>query len=420
MKVLMLSWEYPPQKVGGLAQHVYDLSRFLAAGRDDIHVFTGGGTVAPAYERVEGVHVYRIAAYPVSATDFAAGVVQFNIALLERVMGEFQGFAGFDIIHGHDWLVAYAAKALKHAWRLPLVATIHATEYGRNNGLHNTLQRHISDVEWWLTYEAWRVICCSRYMEGEVRRVFQVPDDKIVVIPNGVDRQRFTVFQETLLREDYAAPDEDIVFCAGRLVREKGVQVLLSAAPRIFAGHPRTKLIIAGGGPFEPELRRQAASLGIAHRVYFTGHIDEAKLKQFLHWASVAVYPSLYEPFGIVALEAMAAKTPVIVSDTGGLAEIVRHGVDGLKFHPGNAEVLADTVLALLNNASLGNRLTSEAYRRLANNFDWGEVAGRTSKVYREVIAESLKQAWQAKPRSRFGLEKLLAGHGYWFRAEGG
>ncbi|HUW66381.1 MAG TPA: glycosyltransferase family 4 protein [Spirochaetia bacterium] len=421
MKVLMLSWEYPPQKVGGLAQHVYDLTRFLARRRSEIHLFTGGGAVAPAYEQVEGVHVHRITPHNVSATDFAAGVVQFNVALLERVMAQFQGPEGFDIVHGHDWLVAYAAKAIKHAWRLPLVATIHATEWGRNNGLHNALQRHISDVEWWLTYEAWRVICCSRYMEGEVNRIFQVPDDKIVVIPNGVERQRFAVVQETLRREDYAAPDETIVFCAGRLVREKGVQVLLSAAPRIFAGHYRAKLIIAGSGPFEPELRRLAAQLGIAHHVYFTGHVDEPKLKQFLHWAAVAVYPSLYEPFGIVALEAMAAQTPVVVSDTGGLSEIVRHGVDGLKFYPGNSDSLADTVLALLNNPSLGHRLTQEAHRRLAKDFNWEVLAGRTEEVYHEVVAESQKKAWQGKPRSRFGLEKLLSGqgHGYWSRAEG-
>ncbi|MDA8333541.1 MAG: glycosyltransferase family 4 protein [Peptococcaceae bacterium] len=412
MKVLMFSREFPPQKVGGLAQHVYDLSRFLARRRLEVHLFTGGGAQAPAYERVEGVHVHRTTPYQVSATDFAAGVIQFNVALLERVMSQFQGPEGFDVIHGHDWLVAYAAKALKHAWRLPLVATIHATEWGRNNGLHNALQRHISDVEWWLAYEAWRVICCSRYMEDEVRRVFQVPADKIVVIANGVERQRFAVVPETLRRDDYAAPDEEIVFCAGRLVREKGVQVLLSAAPRIFAGYPRTKLVIAGSGPFEPELRHLAAHLGIGHRVYFTGHLDETRLKQFLRWAAVAVFPSLYEPFGIVALEAMAAQTPVVVSDTGGLSEIVRHGVDGLKFNTGKPESLADTVMALLNNRSLGRRLIQEAHRRLAADYNWDTLAGRTAQVYREVVAESRKQAWQGRPRSRFGLDKLLSGQG--------
>jgi len=419
MKILMLSWEYPPQKVGGLAQHVYDLSRFLARARHEVHVCTGGGNRAPAYEVAEGVHVHRTAPYQVSSTDFAAGVTQFNVALLERLMGHFAGPEGFDLVHGHDWLVAYAAKAVKHAWRLPLVATIHATEYGRNNGLHNPLQRHISDVEWWLAYEAWRVICCSRYMEGEVRRVFQVPADKIVVIPNGVEQQRFAVVQETLRREDYAAPDEDIVFCAGRLVREKGVQVLLAAAPRIFAAHPRTKLVVAGSGPYEPELRRLAAQLNIAHRVYFTGHVDETKLKQFLRWAAVAVYPSLYEPFGIVALEAMAARTPVVAADTGGLAEIVRHGVDGLKCYPGNADSLADMVLALLHHPDLGRRLAQQACLRLAG-FDWEVLAARTADVYRQVVRESRKAAWHGKRRSRFPLERLLAGrnNGSWPRAE--
>jgi len=135
----------------------------------------------------------------------------------------------FHLVHGHDWLVAYVSRAVKHAFRIPMVATIHATEYGRNYGLHNNTQRHISDVEWWMIYESWRAICCSHYMKGELQHVFQVPDDKIRIIPNGVNTEAFRMTDNSCRREDYASPDEQIVLYVGRLVREKGVQVLLDA-----------------------------------------------------------------------------------------------------------------------------------------------------------------------------------------------
>jgi len=317
----MLSWEYPPKSVGGLARHVYDLTNALASIGVDIHLITSGGMGAPHFEEINGVKVHRVEPYRVSSPDFVTWVAQFNVALLEKAIPLMASNYDFQILHAHDWLVAYAARAIKHAGRLPLVVTIHATEYGRNNGLHNDTQRHISDIEWWLTYEAWRVICCSHFMEDEVKRVFQLPQDKIAVIPNGVAPGNFKTLSKNARRSDYAAPDEKIIFYVGRMVQEKGVQVLLDAAPEILAHYPQAKFIIAGKGPYLDALKNQASALGIANRVYFTGYISDEVRNSLYSWADVAVFPSLYEPFGIVALEAMAARTPVVVSDCGGISE---------------------------------------------------------------------------------------------------
>lgn len=380
----MLSWEYPPKSVGGLAQHVYDLTGALAANGVEVHLITSGGQGAPFFENVNGVRVYRVEPYQVSSPDFVTWVAQFNVALLERAM-PLLASNEFNIVHAHDWLVAYAARAIKYASRLPLVVTIHATEYGRNNGLHNDLQRHISDVEWWITYEAWKVICCSNFMREEVRRVFQAPDDKVVIIPNGVDVNNFKNLSKTTRRNDYAAPDEKIVFYVGRLVTEKGVQVLLDAAPEILSHHPKTKFVIAGKGPYMGSLKRQAAFLGISNRVYFTGYISDEVRNSLYSWADVAVFPSLYEPFGIVALEAMAARTPVVVADCGGISEIVRHGEDGLKSGTGNSHSLAGSILAVLKQPQLGSMLRDRAYDRVLNEFNWKNIARQTASVYREV-----------------------------------
>ncbi|MBM7854988.1 glycogen(starch) synthase [Desulfohalotomaculum tongense] len=388
MRVLVLSWEYPPKSVGGLAQHVYDLYNSMSKQQHEVHIITVGSPDVPEYENVRGVKVYRVIPYQVSSPDFVTWVMQLNVAMLERCLSLVRDMEGvFDVIHAHDWLVAYAARALKHSLQIPLIATIHATEHGRNNGLHNDLQRHISDIEWWLCYEAWRVIVCSRYMHGEVRNVFQVPEDKLRIIPNGVNPQYFAVKNNRVQRNDYAAPDEKIVFYVGRLVREKGVQVLLEAAPKILHYCPGTKFIIAGKGPYTIPLKRQARRMGIESRVYFTGYVDDSTRNSLYKFADVAVFPSLYEPFGIVALEAMAARTPLVVSDTGGLAEIIDHGVNGLKAYTGNPNSVADNVLHMLLNPDSAGRMKERAYKEVVEKYNWQKIAGETVRLYEEILA---------------------------------
>jgi glycosyltransferase involved in cell wall biosynthesis len=262
-------------------------------------------------------------------------------------------FADGVILHAHDWLAHYSGAYLKHAYRLPLIATIHATEYGRNNGLHNDLQRYIASVEWQLSYEAWRVICCSWYMKGEVEFALQTPSDKIVVIPNGVDATKFEFkFDEAerqAFRNNYAAPDEKILFFVGRMVREKGAHILLEALPKVRVVYPKVKLLIVGGG-YRDHLVQLANWLGIAPHVYFTGFVPDDVLLRIYRIADVAVFPSLYEPFGIVALEAMAARIPVVVSDAGGLKEVVEHNVTGVVTWLNNSDSLAWGILEVLQN----------------------------------------------------------------------
>ncbi|OAT85440.1 glycosyl transferase family 1 [Desulfotomaculum copahuensis] len=399
MRVLMLSWEYPPRAVGGLAQHVYDLTGALAAAGEEVHLITCGAPGLEEYEEVNGVHVHRVVPYQISAPGFVTWVAQLNVAMLERAI-PIVNELNVHLLHAHDWLVAYAARALKHACRLPLVATIHATEYGRNYGLHNDTQRHISDIEWWLTFEAWRVICCSHYMRNEVRHVFQLPDDKVGVIPNGVNPSAFAARNPQAARDHYAAPDEQIVFYVGRLVREKGVQVLLDAVPEVLSRHPRTKFVIAGKGPYAAQLHQQAVDLGIASRVYFTGYVDDKTRNSLYGWAAAAVFPSLYEPFGIVALEGMAARAPVIVADTGGLSEIVEHGVDGLKFYPGNSHSLADMICWLLQDGQLAEKLRQRAFRKVQEQFNWRDIARQTGRVYRGVWQAYRGATWYDTPRA--------------------
>lgn len=406
MRVLMLSWEFPPKSVGGLAQHVYDLTGAMVKQGTEVHLVTVGAPGIPEYEMVQGVHVYRVTPYQLAAPDFITWVMQLNFAMLEKCLQLLNSnWDSYDIIHAHDWLVAYVARALKHALQIPLIATIHATEHGRNNGLHNDLQRHISQLEWWLCYEAWRVIVCSHYMHREIRHVFQAPVDKLNIIPNGVNPQNFVVQQYNVNRDHYAAPYEKIVFYVGRLVREKGVQVLIDAIPKVLHYHPHTKFIIAGKGPYEINLKRQAKRLGMEQHVYFTGYIDDHTRNNLYHFADVAVFPSLYEPFGIVALEGMAAKTPVVVSDTGGLGEIINHGVNGLKAYTGNENSLADNILHILLNPQGANQMKEQAYQEVVEKYNWQNIAEQTIALYQSLVTNSRVNK-QASP----ALVRLVAG----------
>ncbi|MGB4266993.1 MAG: glycosyltransferase family 4 protein, partial [Limnochordia bacterium] len=235
---------------------------------------------------------------------------------------------------------------------------------------------------------AYAVICCSFYMCGELQRIFQVPQDKLFVIPNGVKAEQFESVVPDLagFRGKYARPDEKIVFFIGRLVHEKGVQVLLDAVPKVLARVPNTKFIIAGKGPNEKELQHRAAAMGVADRVIFTGFVDDLTRNSLYRVADAAVFPSLYEPFGIVALEGMAAGTPVVVSDIGGFAEIIQHGHNGLTTYTGNSQSLADNIVAVLDAPALAKRLRDQAYADVITKYQWSQIAAQTEQVFHQII----------------------------------
>ncbi|RJQ07405.1 MAG: glycosyltransferase family 1 protein, partial [Bacillota bacterium] len=195
----------------------------------------------------------------------------------------------------------------------------------------------------------------------------------------------------------YAQPGEDIIFFVGRLVREKGVDTLLDALPAILDRRPSLRLVIAGTGPNESHLRQRVSDMGLSGRVHFAGHLDDRRRNLLYKWASVAVVPSYYEPFGLTALEAMAAGAPVVVSDTGGLAETVVHEETGLKIPPANPGELAAAVLRLLADRDLAFGLAQEAKAQVAVRYSWSEVAARTAAVYEEVIREARASGWSAQ-----------------------
>ena len=398
MKILMLTWEYPPRIVGGIARVVHDLSKRLIKDGHEVTVVTYRDNAdVPEYENDKGVNVYRVDNYMIHPNNFIDWIMQLNFNMLSKATEIINKEGGFDVIHAHDWLVTYAAKSLKNAYDIPIVATIHATEAGRNSGIHDETQRYINDTEWLLTYEATEVIVNSNYMKNEIQRLFGLPFDKINVIPNGINLSNFTGIERDYdFRRQYAMDNEKIILYVGRLVYEKGVQHLIAAMPKILPNYNDAKLIIAGRGGMMDELRAEASNLGLNDKIYFTGYLNSKQVQKMYKCADVAVFPSTYEPFGIVALEAMLAGVPTVVSDVGGLDEIVTHGVDGMKSYAGNANSIADSVTALLYDHQLATNVSKKAKQKVKDQFNWEKIAQDTHFTYEKAICQTMAER-QAK-----------------------
>jgi glycogen synthase len=389
-RVLILSWEYPPVIEGGLARHVRKLAEALVRQGVTVDVLTRGVGETSDLEESAGsepggvrVHRVREPSWPRDLDRFVAWVERMNEDML--VAGEaLAQESSYDLIHGHDWLVAHAAAGLADRLDVPYVTTIHATEHGRHQGwVAEPPQSHIHSVERWMANRADGVIVCSYYMRGHVADIFDIDEGRIAVIPNGVDPNDLRPSGDLkALRSDFAAPHEKLVLLVGRLVYEKGFQLALDALPGVIERVGDVRFLVAGSGTHEAELRSQAQRLGLSEHGTFLGWIGDDVLHSLYRIADLCVVPSIYEPFGLVALEAMASGCPCIVADTGGLREVVPVGERvGLRFNGGDAEHLGVMIERLLVDDPLRDRLVTEASEHVLR-FDWDDIAQRTRGIY--------------------------------------
>ncbi|MGR6319219.1 glycosyltransferase family 4 protein [Micromonospora soli] len=392
-RILMLSWEYPPVLVGGLGRHVHALSVALAAAGHEVTVVTRHAEGAPLEEYADGVRIVRAAAdpvtFPLATGSLLAWTMAFNHTLTRAALRAAES-GGYDVIHAHDWLVAHTAMTLREHLDVPLVSTIHATEAGRHQGwLPEEMNRTIHGVEHWLAAESGRVIVCSGYMRDEVGALFGVPVGRVDVVPNGVEPHRWRVPASAVAtaRSRFAG-DGPLVTFAGRLVYEKGVQHLLAGLPRLRERHPGLRAVVVGDGPYKATLEAEVRRLGLGDTVSMPGFLGGTDLPAVMAASDCFAVPSIYEPFGMVALEGAAAGAPLAVSRTGGLAEIVEPGVTGMTFAPQDPDGLTEAVHALLADRDRAQALARRARAMVHEQYGWAAIASRTAAAYAAAIVQ--------------------------------
>lgn len=408
MRVLLLSWEYPPVVIGGLGRHVHHLATALAEAGHEVVVLsrrpsgTDPSTHPSSDEMSEGVRVIAAAQDP-HEFEFATDMMAWTLA-----MGHAMVRAGLalswrpDVVHAHDWLVAHPAITLAEHLDVPLVSTIHATEAGRHSGwVSGAISRQVHAVESWLVRESDSLITCSASMGEEITELFGPGLAESRVIRNGIDSGLWP-FARRAVHDGPAT-----LLYLGRLEYEKGVHDAIAALPRIRRTHPGTRLVIAGDGTQEDWLRELARKHKVFKAIDFVGRVDHEQLVALLHGCDAAVLPSHYEPFGIVALEAAATGAPLVTSTVGGLGEAVIDGETGMSFPPRDVAALATAVRAVLDGPPAAQRRAVAARERLDSTFDWNTVAAETAQVY-----EAAKRGEREPHRRRVIVEHALPDRG--------
>ncbi len=379
MRPLFITWEYPPYKAGGIAAHCEDLATTMSTQGHEPVVITYGDKEET--EIRDGVEIHRV-----PSNNSANNTVTWAMSLgdrMEKKAIELAKKKDFDLVHGHDWMTVPAATGIKKTLGLPLVFTVHSTQKGRD-GINSDYQQAIHNLEWLGTYEASQVITVGRDFCEEVKHLYEVPEDKINYIPNGVDLEKFDSHSASLQREKYALDWEQIILFVGRMYPQKGPGHLIEAMPHILERRPEAKFIMCGSGATEHY--KNIAKKKVGDKVHFPGYVSDEALIGLMKEAEMTVAPSVYEPFGIVPLEAAACETATVGSYTGGMKDTIVHEYTGLHTYPEDHGSITNQVTRALNDPSWADWLGDNARDRVEDNFRWEQITSWTTGVYTEAL----------------------------------
>lgn len=389
-KALILSWEYPPNIVGGLGTHVVGLTNSLIKNGYEVHLITAQDMQKKAedVEEKNGLFVYRVKPIYSIEQNFIHWIGGLNLAMWDKAI-ELGKKTTFDLIQAHDWLVGAAAISLKDQLNIPLIATIHATEHGRNGGIYTEMQKFIHGKERQLIHAADSLIVCSEYMQDEVMSIFEVEQSKINIIPNGIESMQIENASFPSVESLHLDKNKKIIFAMGRMVKEKGFGTLLEAARKLHKKRSDLYFVIAGVGPMYEEYQRFIERNGLSECVQLIGYLHGEQKNAFYAHANIVVIPSSYEPFGIVALESLIFAVPTIVSHTGGLKGIIKNGETGLFMEPNNADNLVENIEYLLENPTEGKTIGKNGQKLVSQLFSWNRIGEETKRVFDELLVNT-------------------------------
>lgn len=379
MRPLFITWEYPPNKAGGIAAHCEDLASTLADQGHSPVVITYGHEDDVEFR--DGVEIHRVASTD-SATDTISWAMHLGYRMEKKAI-ELSKQKEFDLVHAHDWMTVPGATGIKSTLDLPMVFTVHSMQKGRD-GINSDYQQTIHNLEWYGTYQADQVITVGREFCEEVKRTFDVPEEKVNYIPNGVDLEKFDSHSNSLNYNEYALDWEKIVLFVGRMYPQKGPGHLIEAMPDILDNSPEAKFVMCGGGATEHY--RDIAKSQVGDKVHFPGYVSDSELLSLMKSADLTVAPSVYEPFGIVPLEAAACETPTVGSYVGGMKDTIVHEYTGLHSYPADSGSIAYQVNRALSDPGWSDWMGDKARERVEDNFRWEQISAWTTGIYSNAV----------------------------------
>jgi glycogen(starch) synthase len=381
----MFSWETPPSTSGGRAAHVDGLAHALADTGHDVVVVTRRTSGTARFTETGSLRILRADVDLPWLPDRAiARIASANHAFVMAAadLGDWRA----DVVHAHDWEVAWAAQVLARQNDCPLITTFHGTERGRRGGhVPPGVPTDVNGIEWWLASASRRVIAISKILGRQVTSDFELDPTVVRSVPGGIDQTWWAAPQPDIDER----PDENLVFAWGRIQYEKGFHVLAAAMAQLRPGHPNAHCVIAGRGSYLAELQSQIDVIGVSDLIDLPGYVSDNELRAFLHRSACVVIPSLYEPFGVIALEALAGGSPLVVAETGGLSEVVEGTDAALTFEPGNTNQLADRLDAVLRDRDLAQTLSENGRKLIEQSYSWPAIASRMMDCYLDALGET-------------------------------
>lgn len=387
MKILTLATEYPPAPGYGLSRYIYEFSKALSKKCSKLHIVTRNYSNGKDVENKDGVSVhYTDEVLPFDHYDWISNTVLANVKLLEQAVAVIKKHGPFDIVTIHDWLGALAGKSIKQVFDIPLVLFMHDTEIGKSGEKLSAQQAYVAEIEKWVCDHAHTIIACSDFLKKEISKHYHVSEDKIRVIHCGFNPDTFKIGKTNLprYREIFANKDQILAGFIGRFSHVKGTHLIVESARELISRHPSLKFAFIGDGYLKDKLLARINELGLSDHFYFTGHLNGKVLASFYKILDFLITPSIYEPFGMVALEAAANGIPVIYSDTCGLGELAKIGSFGKPIKPNSIESLIDVTDAVANNLLTEKKLSSELVVNLKSLFDWNMSAQKLVDILRQ------------------------------------
>lgn len=386
MRIAMFSWETLHSiPVGGVGVHVTELAAALERRKHEVHIFTRRGPGQGHYDNIYGVHYHRCDSD--LSPNFVDEIGNQCRAYVASCFGVEDSGLKFDILHAHDWLAAYAMVWGKEGRGRRGVLTMHSTEYGRNgNKFFGGQAARVADHERHGTYVADKVISVSNQLRDEVKWLYQLPDHKCCTIYNGVNMNAFEyeVDAGAIKRFHAIGPLDPTVLFVGRMVVQKGPDILMRAIPAVLKFYPAAKFVFVGDGHMKAEIGALANQLGVAHAVRILGSRMGKEVQDLFKACDVVCVPSRNEPFGIVILEAWAAIKPVVSTKRGGPAEFVWHGVNGLQVDD-TPDSVAWGLGTILQDHGRIQWMGRNGRAAVEAAFSWDKIAEQTEEVYRSI-----------------------------------